>query len=165
MLRLSHSTVVVEDILVSPREIPPILHHDDKEPIVSLSSCLHFQLGQDSNRVFFQVFKCCGIPVNCKHNIRIFHQRRPAGIQSTLSWSRLKPKSHHIATLIGHHISGLDLMQSLQMLQILLQTPLFSWDYGILSTVALLKESFPLGSVKGYYISEPRGKVWTSSAL
>lgn len=61
MPRLSHSTVVVEDILVSPREIPPILHNDDKEPIASLSSCLRFELGQDSNRVLFQVFKFCGI--------------------------------------------------------------------------------------------------------
>lgn len=68
MLRLSHGSVVVEDILVSPREIPPILHDDDKQPTGSLSPCVHFQLGQDSNRVLFQVFKCCGIPVNCNHN-------------------------------------------------------------------------------------------------
>lgn len=68
MLCLSHSSVVVEDILVSPREIPPILHDDDKQPIGSLSSRLRFQLGQDSNRVLFQVFKCCGIPVNCNQN-------------------------------------------------------------------------------------------------
>lgn len=108
MLRLSHSTVVVEYILVSPREIPPILHDDDKEPTASLSSRLHFQLSQDSNRVFFQVFKSCGIAVNCKYTIGIFHQRRPAGIQPTL-----KPKSHQIATLIGHYRSGLDLIQSL----------------------------------------------------
>lgn len=113
MLRLSHSTVVVEDILVSPREIPPILHDDDKEPIASLSSCLHFQLSQDSNRVLFQVFKCCGIPVNCKHTITIFHRRKPAGIQPTLRWLRLKPKSHQIVILFGHFRSGLDLMQSL----------------------------------------------------
>lgn len=68
MLCLSHSSVVVEDILVSPREIPPILHDDDKQPVGSLSPCLHFQLSQDSNWVFFQVFKCCGIPTNCNHN-------------------------------------------------------------------------------------------------
>lgn len=36
---------------------------------------------------------------------------------------------------------------------------------GFLSTLALLKESFSLGTVKGYYTPEPRGKVWTISAL
>lgn len=36
---------------------------------------------------------------------------------------------------------------------------------GFLSTLALLKESFSLGTAKGYYTSEPSTKVWTISAL
>ena len=62
VFRVPHGPFIKEDILVGPREIPAILHVDNKEPMPGFPSCDGLQLGHHLHGELLQVLKCCGIP-------------------------------------------------------------------------------------------------------
>lgn len=60
---MCHGPVVIEDVLLRPREIFAIFHVDDKEPMAGCPPCERLQLGQHLHGKLFQVLKCCSVPV------------------------------------------------------------------------------------------------------
>lgn len=58
-----HGPVIIEDVLLGPREVFAIFHVDDKEPVPCCPPCEHLQLSQHLHRELLQVLKCCSVPV------------------------------------------------------------------------------------------------------